>query len=265
MLRRLGQRAARGIPVGEECTRHCQALRRGRLPLTLALVALLGLVLTVAVVAGGDLRALDLRVARGLGRVDRPALEWLLGAVTWLGWQPQATLLGVGVVIGLFRCGLTLESGFAGLALVTGTPIYLLLSLFSRRPRPAATLDVFADRHALVGASFPSGHVINYVLFCGFLAYLSYTLMRSAVVRWPLLAFLLGLVALIGPSRLLLGQHWFSGVLVSYLLGDALLLALLAAYRAAKRLQLARAGVLEARPAAPQPGSNGRSPSQPGS
>ncbi len=264
MLRRLGQRAARGIPIGEEHGRHCHALRRGRLPLTLALVTLLGLTLGMAAVTGGDLRALDLRVAHALGRVDRPALEWLLGAVSWLGWQPQATLLGVGVVIGLFRCGLTLESGFAGLALVTGTPVYLLLSLLGQRPRPAVVLDVFADRHALVGASFPSGHVINYVLFCGFLAYLTHTLMRPAVARWLLLAFLLGLVALIGPSRLLLGQHWLSAVLVSYLLGDALLLALLATYRAAKRLQLARVGALGARTGAPQRASNGRSPSQPG-
>ena len=261
MVRRLGQRAARGIPVGEECARHCDALRRGRLPLTLALVALLGLVLSLGALAGGDLLALDLRVARALGWVDRPALEWLLGAVSWLGWQPQATLIGAGVIVWLFRCGLTLESGFAGLALVTGTPVYLGLSLLSRRPRPAVVLDVFADQHALVGASFPSGHVINFVLFCSFMAYLTHTLVQSAVVRRLLLAFLLGLIALIGPSRLLLGQHWLSAVLVSYLLGNALLLALLATYRAAKRLQLTRIAVLETRARAPWPASNGRSPS----
>ena len=264
MLRRLGQRAALGIPVGEERARHCHALRRGRLPLALALLALLGCALALAALAGGDPLALDLRVARALARLDRPALAWLLGAVSWLGWQPQATLLGLGVVLALFRRGLPLESGFAGLALVTGTPVYLGLSLWSRRPRPAAVLDVFGDRHALVGASFPSGHVINYVLFCGFLAYLAHTLLRSAVARRLLLAFLLGLVALIGPSRLVLGQHWFSGVLVSYLLGFALLLALLAAYRAAKRLQLARVDRLETGPSARRPGSNGRSPSHPG-
>ena len=75
--------------------------------------------------------------------------------------------------------------------------------------------------------SFPSGHVLTYVGFYGFLAYL----VAIGAEPAPLRAFgvtLLGtLVALVGPSRIQQGHHWPSDVLASYLLGTAYLLALI--------------------------------------
>src|ERR687893_2536218 len=90
----------------------------------------------------------------------------------------------------------------------------------------------------LEGAGFPSGHVVVYVVFGGLLAYLAYTLVTQAAVRRALLALLVGLIALIGPSRVYLGHHWFIDVLASYLLGTALLIGLLIAYRRTKAQQL---------------------------
>lgn len=61
--------------------------------------------------------------------------------------------------------------------------------------------------------------------------------MEHAALRRALRALLLGLIALVGPSRVYLGQHWFADTLASYLLGTALLVA----YRRVKARQLARA------------------------
>ena len=57
-----------------------------------------------------------------------------------------------------------------------------------------------------------------------------------------MLTLLVGLIVLVGPSRIYLGQHWFTDVLASYFLGTALLLALLTSYRRAKERQLGSEG-----------------------
>jgi membrane-associated phospholipid phosphatase len=45
---------------------------------------------------------------------------------------------------------------------------------------------------------------------------------------------LLGLVALVGPSRIHQGHHWFTDVSASYLLGTSYVLGLAALYRRVK-------------------------------
>lgn len=254
-MEKVRKHAARSLPIGPEKARHCDALRRGRAPLALALGAVLGLaVMLLALVALGALRDADLWLARGARALAAPWLTQLLWAVSWLGWQPQVALIGVAVAGGLFWRRLVLESGFALLTLVGGTPIYLFMTLLGFRPRPVHTLGGFPGERTLEGTSFPSGHVITYTLFCGFLAYLAYTLARRGWMRWIGVALALTVLLSIGPSRVYLGQHWFSDVLASYLLGAALLVATLVAYRAAKRRQLARIPVLAV--AAPRGGDD---------
>jgi undecaprenyl-diphosphatase len=68
----------------------------------------------------------------------------------------------------------------------------------------------------------------------GFMAYLAYTLVRPAWMRGVLAAPFVGLVALVGPSRVYQGHHWFTDVTASYLLGISYLLALTRVYRRVK-------------------------------
>jgi membrane-associated phospholipid phosphatase len=96
------------------------------------------------------------------------------------------------------------------------------------RPLPEQVRVVLAP---LGGSSFPSGHVLTYVGTYGFLAYLVYTLVRPPEVRWPLSLGLLGLVAVVGPSRIYQGHHWPTDVAASYLIGIAYLIGLMALHR----------------------------------
>ncbi len=73
-----------------------------------------------------------------------------------------------------------------------------------------------------------------------FLAFLLETLVRSNTWRRIGIGFLASLVALVGPSRIYLGHHWFTDVVASYLLGMSMLLANAAAYRRVKTRWLNR-------------------------
>lgn len=214
-----------------------RAQRRGRSPLIFAFLALLGFALILILVVLGDTTAFDLRVTLDWQRVRVPGLLPLMQAVSWFGFSPQSTYIGIGILVLLIALRLRLEAFFALLAFLGGMLNGTIKGLVER-PRPVA-IEGLVIQFPVGGYSFPSGHVLTYVIFCGFLAYLAYTLVSWRPLRWGLLTLLLGLIALVGLSRVYLGQHWATDTLASYFLGTAILLALLVLYRAAKARQLA--------------------------
>ncbi len=99
-----------------------------------------------------------------------------------------------------------------------GSFLGLGIKLIVDRPRPSADLvNVISE---LKDYSFPSGHVLYFTTFVGFLLFLSYTLLKNSWWRTTLLIILGSMVALIGLSRIYEGQHWASDVLAAYLLGS---------------------------------------------
>ena len=89
------------------------------------------------------------------------------------------------------------------------------------------------DRGSARRLELPGGRTITYVGLYGFLAYLAF-MIRPAWLRGLVTAPLVGLVALVGPSRVYQGHHWFTDVTASYLLGISYLLGLTRLYRAWK-------------------------------
>ena len=105
--------------------------------------------------------------------------------------------------------------------LATASAIVLtgVLKVLVSRPRPpsfAANPSPFfwsADQY-----SFPSGHVVFYVVFFGFIAFLAWSLL-AGYRRWVVIAACGLLIVLIAPSRVYLGAHWASDVIGSYVIG----------------------------------------------
>jgi undecaprenyl-diphosphatase len=129
--------------------------------------------------------------------------------------------------------GFRLEALFQFLAWGTGG-ISFVVKRSMRRPRPEATAAETAIRVAAAnigGTSFPSGHVLNYIGVYGFLAYLAHTWIRPSAIRRTIVATLGALLALVGPSRVYLGHHWFTDVTASYMLGTTYLVAITNVYR----------------------------------
>ena len=170
-----------------------------------------------------------------------PGLGALMAGVSWLGFPPQGAAIVGGILTLLLLRRLPLEAAFLALAALSIVLSGAIKEVVAR-PRPDVGDVGVIVRFAVGGYSFPSGHVMSYVVVGGFLAYLAHTLARPRPLRRALLTFLLGLIALVGPSRVYLGQHWATDTLASYCLGTALLILLLLGYRAAKGRQLAAAG-----------------------
>jgi undecaprenyl-diphosphatase len=78
--------------------------------------------------------------------------------------------------------------------------------------------------------SYPSGHVLFFVVFFGFFAYLAW-IHFAGRARLIVIAICGALIVLIGPSRVFLGVHWASDVLGSYIIGTIWLFVLILAYQ----------------------------------
>jgi membrane-associated phospholipid phosphatase len=123
----------------------------------------------------------------------------------------------------------------AGFVLATASNFVLtsVLKVLVARPRPPHFSLNPADMFPLVNQySFPSGHVLFFVVFFGFIAYLAW-LLQDGRVRIPVIAACGGLILLIGLSRVYLGAHWASDVLGSYIIGALWLFVLIFLYRLA--------------------------------
>jgi membrane-associated phospholipid phosphatase len=145
-------------------------------------------------------------------------------AVGWPGYPPQSRVIPALVVAGVTRlCGRR-EAAWQA-ACFGVVPVGEAVKHSVKRPRPPTAWLRFGRRRPK-GSSFPSTHVATYTSFYG---YTAIALGRAGGPwRW-LAAVPLGLIALVGPSRIRDGDHWRSDVLAGYVIGGSWLGAVLLA------------------------------------
>jgi membrane-associated phospholipid phosphatase len=194
--------------------------------------------LVVATIAFGALAVLaslfnyfpiDLSITRGVQTIQAVWFANVMWDVSFLGYAPQSFVLVGALVLLLFVIGLRWEAVTALIAAAGATGLGSLIKLVVHRPRPGTDLVHVVQQ--LNDPSFPSGHVLLYTAFFGFLIFLAYTLLKPSWGRTVLLVILGSLVALIGLSRIYLGDHWASDVTGAYLLGSLWLAASVTIYR----------------------------------
>lgn len=198
-------------------------------------VVLVGAVLTLLAVAGITLLArlytvlpFDVWFTLELQSFQSTVVTQVMYAVSVVGYLPWSA---VAVAVGALMVGLLLgwREGLYLLAITLAQGLVnALIKRAIGRPRPIDTLvDVFVPSP---GFSFPSGHVMFYTVFFGFLLFLVLTRIPAAPLRRLLAVPLAGIVLLVGPSRIILGAHWLSDVIAAYLLGLVILVVAIEGY-----------------------------------
>ncbi len=195
----------------------------------LALFGIAGFLALLVLVRAGLTLPLDRAITRAIQRAAWPGLLGLMEWVSWPGYLPQCVPIGLLLAATFALARRWSEAGLLLLGLLSLALSFFLKGLVDR-PRPNAALDGVVVHVTGTSSSFPSGHVLSYVTILGFLAYLAATRSRGPLHRTlPLLA--LGPILLVGPSRLYLGEHWFTDVAASYCLGLACLVGLIVLHR----------------------------------
>ena len=143
---------------------------------------------------------------------------WLHGYMNWVTWigQPVITLLIV-IAIGVYAAlhGMT-RLGWAAVVAGVTFGINSLLKLLIQRARP----DTEYVRTTLLDTySFPSGHAASSVVIFGLVALIAW---HALPLLWAIVAVmaLVVLIVSIGLSRVYLGAHYPSDVLIGWIVGS---------------------------------------------
>jgi membrane-associated phospholipid phosphatase len=175
----------------------------------------------------------DFHITQSLQSITNPFISGLLTITSWAGDAPQAFIIPLIIIVLLFALGFRWEATASLAAAVLVSLLNVILKVAIHRPRPGADLVHVASNFG--SYSFPSGHVMFYTGFFGFMIFLTYTLLKPSVKR-ILLMTLFGLhILLVGASRIYLGAHWFSDVIGAYLIGFVSLIGFILLYRWGKK------------------------------
>ncbi len=193
------------------------------------LAAILAFALLALLASSSAYFPIDLVITKFFQAWHTAWLDLIMRAVSWLGYTPQILLVSLILILLLIALKLYREGAALLIdAMVLGAANNLV-KIVVHRPRPRA--DLVTVVRELASYSFPSGHVMFYTGFFGFLFFLSFTHLKKSWLRSLLLLFFGSLVFLVGPSRIYLGEHWASDVLGAYLLGSLVLLGVIQTYR----------------------------------
>lgn len=195
-----------------------KASRKRRLFYVLAGITL-GFLLLTFVVSFFPVSLLDREFSEEIQQYRNPMLDSVMKAISWPGTSPQSSImvLSTSLIFLLFKR--KRESLFILITLLSGV-ISRSLKILIDRPRP--TDDLVRIIEISKYQSFPSGHVLLYVIFFGFLIILMKQLKYiSRALRMTVIVISGFLIFTIPISRIYLGAHWFTDVLGSALLGIA--------------------------------------------
>jgi membrane-associated phospholipid phosphatase len=190
--------------------------------------------------------AIDLQLTKTIQMINFPFFTLLMSMVSWLGFFPQSIIITGLIFLLIYRFGLHWEAVMALVAAVIPTAINVLVKSLIQRPRPLPNLVNVIE--LLPSYSFPSGHVMFYLSYFGFLGFLSFSLLKSSIKRTFLLILFGGLITMVGVSRIYLGQHWASDVVGAYLLGSLTLAAIIQFYLLGKTRFFVNQPVAAAKP-----------------
>jgi membrane-associated phospholipid phosphatase len=183
----------------------------------------------------------DLEVARWVRGISHPLVTTAMKATSYAGDGMIPVLL---VTVAATVCALKRKWAEAVFVVATLSSVMLagvLKVLVGRHRPPAFELNVCDLVPPVSQYAYPSGHVLFFVVFFGFVAYLSWKFLTGRIRVFSLIL-CTALIVVIGPSRVVLGMHWVSDVTGSYIIGTFWLFSLIMLYQTALRMQTQETG-----------------------
>jgi undecaprenyl-diphosphatase len=176
----------------------------------------------------------------GVAGVDEPLLHFMLTlrspgldfAVT--AFTDIAGTIGMPIiaVLGMVVLGLTRRSWTPVVVIGAAGTGSLLMTIAGKeliqRERPPLTDAVPPFEYS---PSFPSGHTLNAVAVIGAIAYLLVLRRTTRAARIAIVGAAAVFALFVGLSRVYLGHHWFTDVLVGWILGALWLALIITAHR----------------------------------
>lgn len=167
----------------------------------------------------------SLKKQPGYARSFVTVLSTLIGS-PWLG------LAAGGVAAIFWKVRLRVEAAMTICLVATSIALRLLLKGEIRRPRPS--IMRLHKRHR--SSSFPSGHVTSAVTFWGWLIVVGMHLFKGKYSAYRRVLVVPAMfIALVGPTRVYLGEHWLTDTLGGYLVGGACISTAIPVYRYARK------------------------------
>jgi len=171
---------------------------------------------------------LDIDISTLVQAHTSAALDAIMQAISWFGNMPYSAITAITASLLFYLFRYKREALYVLLAMLSGAVSSVIKGIVNR-PRPLQPLIRVVAKN--MQQSFPSGHVMYYVILFGFIAFLMRRLVQiPKLIRGAIFYLCMALVLTISISRIYLGAHWFTDVAGGYLLGSVCLFILCGLY-----------------------------------
>jgi len=175
-------------------------------------------------VAHHPVPSLDVKISMWVQKYHTDWLDQVMLGISFFGELPYSLLLVLLISGIFFKLKYKREAYFLLMISLSGLLILGLKNIIDR-PRPTAFYVRLVEINRF--HSFPSGHVMSYLIFFGFLILLMKKLPNvPKALRITVISLSAFLICTIPISRVYLGAHWFSDTLGGLILGVVCLLPL---------------------------------------
>ncbi|WP_406826564.1 phosphatase PAP2 family protein [Pedobacter sp. KACC 23697] len=159
----------------------------------------------------------DIKTSLFIQQYHTDWLDQLMLAISFFGELPYS-LLSVVIVAAIFYQQKYKREGIFILTVLLSGLIILGIKNVINRPRPTAFYVRLVEVNRF--QSYPSGHVLSYTLFFGFLIILMNTLKDVPKLTRNIVTYISAFLMIsIAPSRIYLGAHWLTDTVGGFLLG----------------------------------------------